>query len=244
MKQNAPKHLPTSIALAALTLVAAAAVPTSAPAQRAPRVTQRVALMRICMGEAGQRRITPDCSAFFHLLGRRAIRLRTNWLSMARRYSGGDITPGGGPRLWLGDIWPHCRKPFGWYHPDPNWRISAIGQRACRRVRAHVDAILAGRVPDPCHGLADHWGHSNRGWGRQYREFESRWADPGWQLLDCGATVNAFWYLPQLHGGRRLSGSSLRMPPPRPTRAQQAARRRARRRARATRESARSGRPR
>lgn len=143
------------------------------------------ALARVCTAEGGWRTAeTGDCAAIAYLLRRRARRLGTTTLRMARRYSSRHFdTTRTDRRAWIAGLTLAARRPRGWPRALP-W---ARYRPRWLAIVEHVRAITDGHVPDPCPaGQAMHWG---------CEADDVRAHRAGWTRLDCGPTRNHFWAL-------------------------------------------------
>jgi hypothetical protein len=141
-------------------------------------------LARICVGEAGWQTDSGDCAAIVHLLTRRAGRLGLSVRTMARAYSPRHTGQRPSRRPWIAQLDPSGVQPAAW--PDgPSWERH---RPLWLEVQAHVRAVLAGEVEDPCAGEPDHW-------GARYGADLRRARAAGWREVDCGGTANAFWSL-------------------------------------------------
>lgn len=195
--------------LALMTLVSAA----TSSAQS--RLTPEVALMRLCISEAGWECIdTGDGLAIHEVISRGSLRQEVSYTSFARAYAGRLLgsRPHSVSRLrWVGQLDARCREPHDWprvvttrgrdgtvqVRPHAPW--GAFVER-CRAVMAWAqEAIQAYPVATvdtwgPCAQAVHDWG------GAMDRERARRL---GLVRVSCGDTRNDFYARPSLIVGAR-----------------------------------------
>jgi len=195
------RHLFLSVAAVALVASVAPAVADG------PRISDQLALARICASEAGLPERRPeggwrffdDCPAIYAAIDFGARQTDMRWQSFARAYSrrvmNQTIT---GPRAWVAHLEASGAEPSGWptvvtrmrrdgtasVEPHPPWRAY---REAWRALYEHAGEVLAGRVTAPCEGPVSDWG------GTMDRERAER---IGLIDVECGTTVNDFYIRP------------------------------------------------
>jgi len=190
------------------TLAAWALLVTSLCAQ-APRsrITDQLALARICASEAGlpERReeggwrFTDDCAAIHRVITFGAQQTGMRWQGFARAYSGRvfdqSLTT---PRAWVAHLAPDGSAPRNWptqrfvpqrdgtsrVLPHAPWSAS---REAWLALYAHAGDVIAGRATAPCEGNVSDWG------GLMDRERAQRL---GLIWVECGTTLNDFYLRP------------------------------------------------
>ncbi len=152
---------------------ALAAALAIAPA--AARADDAVWLARVAVAESGWS-APRDRAAIWHLLARRAERLGWSLPAMVQAYSS-PLRRG----HWALGLGAHGRRPEG-FPARLSW---APHLSAWEAVLGDAREFLAGRVADPCRGVAEHFG-DRAGDAERARA-------AGWRLVDCGNTANLFW---------------------------------------------------
>jgi hypothetical protein len=138
-------------------------------------------LARICVGEAGWEP-GADCPAIHAVLAYRAQVRRSTWLSAARAYSPGHVGRRKAPRRpWVAMLRPSGAEPAGWPQALPWARYRPRWQAVLELARR----VVAGEVQAPCE--PHHWGGPMDDW-RAHRQ--------GLERVECGATRNHFWRVP------------------------------------------------
>lgn len=188
----------------AVALVFAALVPAKA---QQSRLTEQLALARICASEAGLPERRPeggwrfydDCPAIHSVIEFGASQMDMGWLGFARAYSrrvvGQTIT---GPRAWVAHLRPDGAEPHGWptqrFVPqrDGTVRVErhapwAAYREAWLALYDHAGAVLRGEVVAPCEGPVSDWGGSMDA---------ERAARIGLIPVMCGTTRNNFYLRP------------------------------------------------
>jgi hypothetical protein len=198
----AMRHLFLSVAAVALVASVAPAVADG------PRISDQLALARICASEAGLPERRPeggwrffdDCPAIYAAIDFGARQTDMRWQSFARAYSrrvmSQTIT---GPRAWVAHLEASGAEPSGWptvvtrlrrdgtasVEPHPPWRAY---REAWRALYEHAGEVLAGRVTAPCEGPVSDWGSPELDHDRAVRL--------GLIPVMCGTTHNEFWLRP------------------------------------------------
>ena len=188
--------------------VAAVALVASVAVADGPRISDQLALARICASEAGLPERRPeggwrffdDCPAIYAAIDFGARQTDMRWQSFARAYSrrvmNQTIT---GPRAWVAHLRPDGAEPSGWptvvtrarrdgtasVEPHPPWRAY---REAWRALYEHAGEVLAGRVTAPCEGPVSDWGSPELDHDRAVRL--------GLIPVVCGTTHNEFWLRP------------------------------------------------
>lgn len=185
--------LMSSVLLAGLGPVEpAVANPEERGEERRVNPLTQLALARICVSEAGFQVETPDCAAIHRVLVER--RGRGSLLRIMRLYSDSTFDrEREDRRRWIAWLHPSGKKPRGWPEettkgtPHPSWK----GYRSqWLAVYEHAGAILRGEVEPPCERAPHHWGM------RGGIDLENA-REGGWNEVDCGDTMNAFWRVPR-----------------------------------------------
>jgi hypothetical protein len=190
-----------ALVLCGLALLPGASPSSQARAQRAERITDQLALARVCASEAGLSGTPEECAAIHDVLARKARRwdARLPWAAQAysSRVFDRDRRDG---RAWIAYLRPDGREPSNW--PDVvtvrrrgetvSVRHAPWGAFRDRWLTLYEAAgrIVRGEIPSPCAGPVDHWGM------RHGIDFE-RAQRAGWTEVDCGQTRNAFWAIPE-----------------------------------------------
>jgi hypothetical protein len=189
-----------------LVLCGLALVPgAEATAQYEPRITDQLALARVCASELGFDGAVEECAAIHQVLTGRARRLETSFRSAARIYSDRVFDrERRDTRAYVAGLRPDGRRPSGW--PDlvtvRRGGVSRVvrhapwGHYRARWLRLYEDAgrIVRGEVTSPCQGEVDHW-------GMRHGVDMERARRAGWTEVDCGPTNNAFWRVPRRADG-------------------------------------------
>jgi hypothetical protein len=196
------RHLFLSVAAVALVASVAPAVADG------PRISDQLALARICASEAGLPERRPeggwrffdDCPAIYAAIDFGARQTDMRWQSFARAYSrrvmSQTVT---GPRAWVAHLEASGAEPSGWptvvtrmrrdgtasVEPHPPWRAY---REAWRALYEHAGEVLAGRVTAPCEGPVSDWGSPELDHDRAVRL--------GLIPVMCGTTHNEFWLRP------------------------------------------------
>jgi len=180
-------------------IVALAALPTRGQ----ERISDQLALARICASEAGLPRRTDDgfafsadCAAIHEALRYGAERRGYSWLTQARAYSGRVFDPArSDPRAWIAHLAPSAEQPVGWpvgtvqvrrsrqttEIPAPVW---AQYRPAWQALYAHAGEIVRGEVQHECSGPVSDWGGAmDRARAERLRMVE----------VACGQTRNTFY---------------------------------------------------
>lgn len=180
--------------------------PLDQPAERVapePRITDQLALARVCASEIGLHWVVPaagattpaflECAAIARVLRGRASSIRSGAQRYSRRVF--DRTRAG-RRAWLVHLRPDGRRPLHW--PDArvaNWSYS---RRRWLALYEAAGRIVRGELVDVCASDIDHWGM------RSGVDLE-RAVRFGWTEVDCAAgdavTRNAFWHVPRREEG-------------------------------------------
>lgn len=194
------------VATTALVLSVLALVASSAGAD-GPRVSEQLALARLCASEAGfpERReeggwrFYDDCPAIYAALQFGGEQMDMTWLGFARAYSrrvmGQTIT---GPRAWVAHLQADGSEPAGWptivtrpqrdgtvrVEPHAPWRAY---REAWRALYDHAGEVLRGEVIAPCEGPVSDWGGSMD---------RARAERIGLIPVMCGTTQNDFYIRP------------------------------------------------
>jgi hypothetical protein len=180
-----------AVGLAMLGVVPVSPVAAGTEGHGAKRATQ-LALARICVSEAGFQVKTNDCAAIY-----RVLKGRKNGgplLRIMRRYSTNAFDRSRTDRRrWVAWLNSPGHKPKGWPQrtkrdtPHPPW---SSFRPLWFDVYEHAGAILRGEVESPCDKPPDHWGGR---FGIDLRRARAA----GWEEVDCGNTLNAFWRVPR-----------------------------------------------
>lgn len=167
----------------AAALCGLAAVPVVAQG----RVSDQLAVSRVCASEIGLTGEHEECAAIHAVLRGRADRAGISLVAMARAYSSRvfDLDRSD-PRRWVAHLRVDGREPAGWpdvaswSHHRPRWL--ALYEAA--------GAILRGELEHGCEaGALDYWGMSLEG------SIDMRRAErAGWTRVECPESYrNAYW---------------------------------------------------
>lgn len=190
------------LSLLACAILALAATPATLTHSQ-ERISDQLALARICASEAGLPRrtdagyaITADCAAIHEALRFGAERLRVTWLTQARAYSGRVFDPERtDSRAWISHLSPSAEQPTGWPVgtvqtrrgsqlvdiPAPTW---SHYRGAWQALYAHAGAIVRGEVRHECSAPISDWGGDmDRARALRLRMIE----------VTCGQTRNTFY---------------------------------------------------
>lgn len=191
-----------------LGVVTAISLATCAPVSSAQtRITDQLALARICASEAGlpERRqeggwrFTDDCAAIYRAISFGAEHTGMRWQGFARAYSGRvfdqTLTT---PRAWVAHLAPDGSEPRNW--PTQRFVAQRDGtsrvlphapwsayREAWLALYQHAGEVIAGRAIAPCEGPVSDWG------GAMDHERAVR---IGLIPVVCGTTLNEFWLRP------------------------------------------------
>lgn len=178
-------------------ILALALCATSARAQE--RITQQLALARICASEAGLPRrvddgwlIPADCAAIHAVLEAGAERTGLSYISYARSYSTRVFDANrSDARAWIAHLSPRGDMPQGWPQGTvitssgevraPQW---SHYRPAWLALYEHAGLVLAGEITHECEGEISDWG------GAMDRERARRL---GMVRVECGDTRNDFY---------------------------------------------------
>jgi hypothetical protein len=138
-----------------------------APPEAAPDAGEEALTLARCVVGEGGWKSARDHAAVLHVLDRRARASGRTLLDQALAYAAGCDAA----RVTL----ERPRQAADW--------AAAV---------ATVEAFLAGALPDPCRGRADHWGGTAKGTERDQANIAARVADGTSAVVDCGPTRNTF----------------------------------------------------
>lgn len=159
-------------------LVCLAAVPATAAAQG-----PALALARVCVSEAGWQSVqSGDCAAIAHVLRRRSSVGRVT-RGIVCQYSPRSCNKRRRVRRWIAHLRPDMRRPDYW----PRGSSWARRRPAWRETLAHAARLVRGERLDRCRRPPDHWG------ARWFTVNARRY---GWERVQCGPTLNAYWRIP------------------------------------------------
>lgn len=146
-----------------------------------------LALTRVCISESGFQISTNDCTLIYHALRNRSSTGEVT-LGIMRAYSTKTFNKNRtDSRRWIAHLNHQARQPEGW---QENISIPWSRRRAGYiEVYNHVYNLLHTRPESPCPINVDHWGA--RGFRRR------RLLNLGWQIVNCGETLNDFWNVPR-----------------------------------------------
>lgn len=155
----------------------------------------QLALARICVSEAGFQTRTNDCTLIYH-----ALRTRSSTgditMGIMRAYSGRTFDRSRtDSHRWIPHLDHNFREPHG-------WRETVTIPWSTRRggfieVYNHAGNLIRSRPENTCGIRIDHWGAP--GFRRELH------LSNGWQLVECGETLNDFWSMPV---SEEISGNS------------------------------------
>jgi hypothetical protein len=156
------------------------------PVESQERVSDQLALARICASEQGLRTDLEDCPAIYLVLERLAERRGWTFGSAARAYSRRVFDRSrSDARAWLAFLGPSGREPARWpAAPHMPW-VAAQGR--WRELYTRAGEILRGEVTATCDVPPDHWGCPAPCVDHE------RATRAGWGPVDCGRTRNEFW---------------------------------------------------
>lgn len=171
---------PETVSLA-LVLLAGSAGAQDAPRPRPdasqPRLTDQLALARICASETGLTGAPEECGAIYEVLQDRMRRQHWTFLSAARRYSSSVFdTARTDPRAWVTDLSPHGRQPRGWPVAFVSW--SSYGRPRWQSLYETAGRVIAGEVRHDCE-MPPHF------WGMRTGIDRERAVRFGWQEVAC-----------------------------------------------------------
>lgn len=170
------------------------------------RMTDQLALARICASEAGlprqdeegQWQFAADCAAIHSVITFGAARTGLSYLSFARAYSG-RLFDGSrsDSRAWLSQLEPSGREPSKWPRFSTRRRgelVQVLPHAPWSHYRAawlalyeHAGRVLEGEVVHQCEGNVSDWGgEMDRGRAERLRLIE----------VNCGDTRNSFYLRP------------------------------------------------
>lgn len=166
-----------------------------------PRLTDQLALARICASEIGLTGAPEECAAIHEVLRDRMRRQGWSFLTAARLYSGRVFdTSRTDARAWVADLSPHARQPRGWPVAFASW--SSYGRPRWQALYEASGRILVGEITHGCEILPAHWGCRTCGDSARARR-------AGWQEVTCWVPCesengeparcesrNAFWAIP------------------------------------------------
>lgn len=146
----------------------------------------QLALARICVSEAGFQIRTNDCTMIYHALRTRSS---TGEITMGimRAYAPLSFNPNRtDSHRWVAHLRSDFREPEGWSETvSIPWSAK---REAFISVYNHAGFLLRTTPENPCGVRIDHWGA--RGFRRELL------LDNGWQIVECGETLNDFWSMP------------------------------------------------
>lgn len=189
-----------SIALALVVLLVSGAM-----AQE--RITDQLALARICASEVGLTGSEEECAAIAAVLHRRSELRGWTFATAARLYSSSVFNRDrSDSRAWVAHLRPDGREPSRWPSvvtvrrggqervvPHAPW--SAYRER-WEQLYAAAGRVVAGEATSACgETTPDHWGC--RTCGDQERAARAGWLELDCRLQDGSPTRNAFWRVPR-----------------------------------------------
>lgn len=195
--RSTPTRLGFALVVSGMVISAPSPTHRARAQQRPERISDQLALARICASEVGFYGDHEECAAIHQVLRRRAERLGFRFITAARAYSGRVFdTDRRDPRAYVAHLRPDGRRPALW----PT--ISVTRRRGQTIVRPHAPwtafrdrwlalyeaagRIVRGELASECQTPPDHWGM------RGGIDLE-RARRAGWVEIDCGETANAFW---------------------------------------------------
>lgn len=170
------------------------------PAPRAPRISDQLALARVCASEVGLSGSPEECAAIHEVLSQLADRWEASVAWAARTYSNRVFSPDRrDPRAWVAGLRPDGRRPANWpqrvhVRRDGVERVVQHAPWAAFRDRwlglyETAGRIVRREIRSQCREQPHHWGM------RHGVDLE-RAQRAGWREIDCGETRNAFWLVP------------------------------------------------
>lgn len=153
----------------------------------ANRGQDAMALAQVAVSESGFDG-QGDQAAIWHVLKYRARRRGVSLERMAHIYSDRVFDRAhSGSRKWLAYLRYDGAEPEHWDRRIPWSHFRGRWLNILNRAKEFVK----GNVTDPCAGYAHHWGMSHPDSIDYIRATRA-----GWYRVDCGQTLNAFWWVP------------------------------------------------